>query len=114
VLVEGSAPYFEATYKDPSVPNAPSTFLATVTGVVDEKKKEIRITAPVSTFAVLGAIKANTLITPAADAATSGRAVPVTPGTAGQPITTRYVFADVALDSKPYRVGTPSCVTPGK
>ena len=114
VLITGQAPYFEATYKDPSVPNSPSTFIQTVTGVVDEKKGEIRITAPVSAFSILGAIKKGTLISPAADAATSGRAVPPAPASAGQPITTRYVFADVATDSKPFRVGTPSCVTPGK
>jgi len=114
VLINGQAPYFEATYKDPSVPNGPSTFLATATGVVDEKKKEIRITAPVAVFAELGPIVKGTLITPAGDAATSGRAVPPSPGVAGQPIATRYVFADVATVSKPYRAGTLSCVTPGK
>lgn len=114
VFINGQAPYFEATYKDPSVPNSPSTFLALVKGAVDEKKGEIRITAPVSVFSELGPIKAGTLITPAGDAATSGRAVPPSPGVAGQPVATRYAFADVATDSKPYRVGTPSCVTPGK
>ena len=114
VFINGQAPYFEATYKDPSVPNSPSTFLATVTGFVDEKKNEIHITAPVSVFSELGAIKAGTLITPAGDAATSGRAVPPSPGMAGMPVATRYAFADVATDSKPFRVGTPSCVTPGK
>lgn len=114
VLITGQAPYFEATLKDPSVPNSPSTFLAYATGVVDTKKNEVRITAPVSTFSELGPIKIGTLITPAADAATSGRAVPPSPGIAGQPVATRYVFADVATDSKPYKAGTPSCVTPGK
>lgn len=114
VLINGQAPYFEATYKDASIPNSPSTFLATVTGKVDEGKKEIRITAPVGVFKSLGPIVKNTLITPAGDAATSGRAIPPSPGVAGQPVATRYVFADVATTSKPYRVGTPSCVTPGK
>ena len=114
VLITGQPAYFEATYKDPSVPNSPSTFLATVTGLVDEKKNEVHITAPVGVFATLGAIKKGTLITPAGDAATSGRAVPPSPGVAGQPVATRFVFADVAVDSKPYKTGTPSCVTPGK
>jgi len=114
VFINGQAPYFEATIKDPSVPNSPSTFLATITGSVDEKKGEVHITAPVAVFSELGAIKKGTLITPAGDAATSGRAVPPSPGIAGQPVATRYVFADVAVDSKPYKVGTPSCVTPGK
>lgn len=114
VLITGQAPYFEATVKDPSVPNSPSTFLGTVKGVVDTAKNEIRISAPAATFAQLGAIKKGTLITPASDAATSGRAVPPSPGVAGAPVTTRYVFADVATDSKPYRVGTPSCVAIGK
>ncbi|HEX8003391.1 MAG TPA: hypothetical protein VF519_11925 [Mycobacteriales bacterium] len=114
VLITGQAPYFEATFKDPSVPNGPSTFISTVTGVVDAKKGEIRISAPVGVFSELGQIKLGTLITPAADAATSGRAVPPAPGVAGAPITTRYVFADVATDSKPYKAGTPSCVPVGK
>lgn len=114
VLINGQAPYYEATIKDPSVPNSPSTFLAKATGVIDEKKKEIRITAPVSVFSQLGPMTKNTLVTPAGDAATSGRAVPPSPGVAGQPVASRYVFADVATTSKPYRVGTASCVTPGK
>lgn len=114
VLITGQAPYFEATYKDPSVPNSPSTFLATVTGVVDTKKNEIRITAPVGVYSILGAIKKGTTITPAGDAATTGRAVPPSPGVADQPVATRFVFADVATESKFYKVGTPSCVTPGK
>lgn len=114
VLITGQAPYFEATYKDPSIPNSPSTFLATVTGAVDDKKGEIRITAPASVFSELGTIKPGTLISPAADAATTGRAVPPSPGMAGQPIATRFVFADVATDSKPYKAGTPSCVSVGK
>lgn len=114
VLVNGQEPYFEATYKDTTYPNTPSTFLAKITGTIDEKKNEIRIHAPVDVFAELGGITKTTLITPAPDAATSGRAVPPSPGIAGQPVATRYVFADVATVSKPYRVGTTSCVTPGK
>jgi hypothetical protein len=29
-------------------------------------------------------------------------------------VATRYVFADVATESKLYKAGTKSCVTPGK
>jgi hypothetical protein len=114
VFVTGQAPYFEATYKDPSVPNSPSTFLATAKGFADTKKNEVHISVPVSVFSNLGPIKKGTPIQPAGDAATTGRAVPTSPGTAGQPVATRYVFADVATESKLYKVGTKSCVTPGK
>jgi hypothetical protein len=114
VLINGQAPYFEATYKDPSIPNSPSTFLGTATGSVDMKKNEVHITAPVGLFSVLGAMKKNTLIQPADDAASAGRAVPPSPGVAGQPVATRFVFADVAAPLKSIRVGAPSCVTPGK
>lgn len=111
----GVAPTFEASYKDPEVPNSPSTFLGVATGVVDEKKKEVRISAPVSLFSSLGEIKKGTLLSPPEDSSASvGRAVPVTPGIAGQATPTRFAFADVALEAKPYKVGTPSCVTPGK
>jgi hypothetical protein len=114
VYVTGQAPYYEVTSKDPKVPNSPSTFLALAKGFADTKKNEVHITAPLSAFASLGTIKKNTLIQPAGDAATSGRAVPTSPGTAGRPVATRYVFADVATVSKPYRAGNLSCVTPGK
>jgi hypothetical protein len=114
VLVNGQKPYFEVTYKDPSVPNSPSTFVALAKGIVDTKKNEIHISAPVAAFADLGPIKPGTVLQPAADAATSGRAVPPSPGTPGQPVATRYVFADVAAGGKTYKTGTPSCVVPGK
>lgn len=114
VFVSGQKPYFEVTSKNPDVPNSPSTFLALAKGFADTKKNEVHITAPLSAFSSLGAIKKNTLIQPAPDAATSGRAVPTTPGIKDRPVATRYVFADVATVSKPYRAGNLSCVTPGK
>ncbi|HEV2891872.1 MAG TPA: hypothetical protein VGX28_15980 [Frankiaceae bacterium] len=115
VVPSSGAPVFEASYKDPEVPNSPSTFLGAATGVIDDKKKEVRISAPVSLFAPLGEIKKGTILAPPEDSsASAGRAVPVVPGTVGQPTPTRFTFADVALDAKPYKVGTPSCVTPGK
>lgn len=115
VFISGQAPYYEATYKDPTVPNSPSTFLGLAKGSVVPAKNEVHITAPVELFAAtLGAMKKNTTIFPAADAATTGRAVPPSPGTAGQPVGTRYVFADVAPGAKAIKVGQPSCVKPGK
>jgi hypothetical protein len=115
VYITGQAPYFEATYKDPSVPNSPSTFLGLAKGFADAKTKSVHITAPLSLFAgVLGTMKKGTKIFPAADAATTGRAVPPSPGTAGQPVATRFVFADVAAGGKAIAVGQASCVKPGK
>lgn len=115
IVPNSGAPIFEASYKDPEVPNSPSTFLGSAIGVVDDKKKEVRISAPVSLFASLGEIKKGTILAPPEDSsASAGRAVPVVPGVAGAPTPTRFTFADVALDAKPYKVGTPSCVTPGK
>lgn len=114
VYVTGQPAYYEATYKDPSVPNSPSTFLGLAKGFADTKKNEVHISVPVSMFSVLGQIKKGTKIQPAGDAATSGRAVPPSPGTKGQPVATRYAFADVATESKIYTVGAKSCVTPGK
>jgi hypothetical protein len=114
VYVTGQPAYYEVTDKDPSIPNSPSTYLAPATGFADAKKNEVHISAPVKAFAALGVIKAGTVLAPAADAATSGRAVPPSPGTADQPVATRYVFADVAAGGKVYKTGTPSCVTPGK
>ena len=114
VFIQGQPAYYEATVKDPSVPNSPSTFLALAKGATDAKKNEIRIWAPVSVFSSLGTMKNGTVITPADDAATSGRAVPPSPGMAGQPVATRFVFADVAGDGKAYKVGTSSCVPIGK
>jgi hypothetical protein len=114
VFINGQAPYFEVTSKDPNVPNSPSTFLALAKGFADTKKNEVHISAPVGAFSSLGAIKKGTALSPASDAATSGRAVPPSPGMAGQPVASRFVFADVATEGKVYKVGTPSCVVPGK
>ena len=114
VFIKDQPAYYEVTYKDPGIPNSPSTFIATATGFVDKTKNEIHITAPVSAFSVLGPIKKGTTLAPGTDAATSGRAVPPSPGTKDQPVATRYVFADVAPGGKTIKAGAPSCVTPGK
>jgi hypothetical protein len=114
VFITGQAPYYEATYRDPSVPNGPSTFLSLATGSVNTAKGEIHISAPATAFAPIGLIKKGAKLFPGTDTATSGRAVPPTPGTAGQPTATRMVFSDAAATGKPYTVGAPSCVVPGK
>lgn len=113
VLITGQQPYFEATSRDMTVPNGPSVYLGAATGSVLAAKNEIHISAPVSVFSTLGPIKKGTKLAPGTDEATSGRAVPPSPGVAGKPAATRMAYADAA-SGKGYTVGTPSCVTPGK
>lgn len=98
-----------------AVPNSPSTYVGQVTGVVDQKKGEVRISAPAALLATYGAIKAGAKLIPnEAESATSSRAVPAITSTPGQPMTTRGPFADIASSGKTVLVGAKSCVVPGK
>jgi hypothetical protein len=116
VLVNGDSDRFEVSAKaDDAVPNTPSTFVAAVTGVVDEKKGEIRITAPADVLAPYGALKPGMKLIPnEAESATASRGVPAITTTPGQPMTTRGPFADIAASGKTVLVGAKSCVVPGK
>jgi hypothetical protein len=98
-----------------ALPNQPSTFVGEVTGVVDEKKGEVRIHAPAALLAPYGALKPGTKLIPNdAQSATVSRAVPALTSTPGAPMTTRGPFADIAAGGKTALVGAPSCVVPGK
>jgi hypothetical protein len=116
VMVSGSADRFEVTSRDAdALPNTPSTFVGEVTGVVDEKKNEVRITAPAAMLAPFGGLKPGTKLIPNAnESATASRGVPAITTTPGQPATTRGPFADIAAAGKTITVGAPSCVVPGK
>ncbi|MDX6197657.1 MAG: hypothetical protein QOJ79_808 [Actinomycetota bacterium] len=80
-----------------------STKLADATGVFDLAKNEIRISVPLATFAAQG-VKVGTPLSFSGLDQTSARLTP----------TGSSSFADVALSEKGYKVGTPSCVVPGK
>lgn len=80
-----------------------ATKTADVTGVFDTVKNEIRITAPLSTFAAQG-VKPGALLTLAGLDQTASR----------NAVAGKAVFADVATSEKSYKVGAPSCVVPGK
>jgi hypothetical protein len=80
-----------------------STKLADATGVFDLAKNEIRISAPLATFAAQG-VKAGVPLSFSGLDQTSARLTPT--GTSS--------FADVARSEKTYKVGAPSCVVPGK
>jgi hypothetical protein len=116
VLVNGDSDRFEVSAKAAdAVPNSPSTFVAAVTGVVDDKKSEIRISAPAEVLAAYGALKPGTKLIPnEAESATVARGVPALTTTPGAPMTTRGPFADIAAGGKTVAVGTKSCVVPGK
>lgn len=116
VMVRGAEDRFEVSAKAAdAVPNAPSTFVGQVTGIVDEKNNEVRITAPAAMLAPYGALKQGTKLIPnEAESATSSRGVPAITSTPGQPMTTRGPFADIAAAGKAITVGAPSCVVPGK
>lgn len=116
VLISGSADRFEVSAKaTDALPNVPSTYVGEATGVVDEKKGEIRITAPAALLAPYGALKAGTKLIPnEAESATASRGVPPITTTPGQPMTTRGPFADIAAGGRTVAVGAPSCVVPGK
>lgn len=115
-LISGAADRFEvaATSTD-ALANTPYTFVGMATGVVDEKKGEVRIHAPAALLAPYGALKPGTKLIPAeAQSATVSRGVPPVTSTPGQPMTTRGPFADIAAGGKSITVGTQSCVVPGK
>jgi hypothetical protein len=116
VLVPGTADRFEVSAKaDDAVPNTPSTYVGDVTGVVDDKKGEIRIHAPATLLAPYGPIKPGVKLIPnEAESVTASRGVPAVTTTPGQPMTTRGPFADIAAGGKTVVVGAPSCVVPGK
>ena len=98
-----------------ALPNQPSTFVGEVTGVVDEKKSEVRIHAPAELLAPYGALKPGVKLIPDdLQSAIVSRAVPAITSTPGQPMTTRGPFADIAAGGKSVAVGAPSCVVPGK
>ncbi|MCU1590746.1 MAG: hypothetical protein JWP11_2002 [Frankiales bacterium] len=80
-----------------------STKLADATGVFDLAKNEIRISAPLATFAAQG-VKAGAPVSFSGLDQTSARLTP----------TGSSSFADVATSAKGYTVGAPSCVVPGK
>lgn len=115
-VVPGSADRFEVSAKEVGgVPNAPSTFVGEVTGVVDEKKGEVRIHAPAALLAPYGAIKTGVKLIPnEAESAVATRGVPPITSEPGQPMTTRGPFADIAAGGKTVAVGAKSCVVPGK
>ena len=114
--VLGSTDRFEVSAKAvDALPNVPSTYVGEATGVVDEKKGEIRITAPAALLAPYGALKPGTKLVPnEAESATASRGVPPITTTPGQPMTTRGPFADIAAGGRTVAVGAPSCVVPGK
>jgi hypothetical protein len=88
-----------------------STKLADATGVFDEGKNEVRIHAPLKVFAGLGGgITTSTRLTLADLDQTSSRFVGTNPVTGAG----TAVFADVTRSDKTYKVGSPSCVVPGK
>jgi len=77
------------------------TSLGTAAVVVDQAKKEIRMSAPLKGFADQATLKLGTKI--------SG----LTANTS-RDLVVLLVYADLAEGSKSYVVGQPSCVTPGK
>lgn len=82
-------------------PDGGLTPLGDAAVVVDQAKKEIRMSAPLKGFADQASIKLGTKIT-GMTANTSRDLVAL------------LVYADLAEGSKSYVVGQPSCVTPGK
>jgi len=116
VLIQGQPDRFEASFKaGDAVANTPSTFVGTVTGVVDEAKNEVRIHAPVAMLSAFGAIKKGTKLIPNAnESAVVSRGVPPVTSSAGQPMTTRGPFADIAPGGKSVTVGAKTCVAVGK
>jgi hypothetical protein len=115
-LIRNAPDRFEVAVRPAdAVPNTPSTFVGTVTGVVDEKLGEVRIHAPAELLAPFGPVKPGVKLTPNEnESATVARGVPAITTTPGQPMTTRGPFADIAAAGKTVVVGAPSCVVPGK
>ena len=115
-LIRNAPDRFEvAARPGDALPNTPSTFVGTVTGVVDEKKGEVRIHAPAAMLEPYGPIKPGVKLTPNdAESATVARGVPAITSTPGGPMSSRGPFADIAAAGKFVLVGAPSCVVPGK
>lgn len=115
VAVQGGDRFEVSAKSVDALPNVPSTYVGDATGVVDEKKGEVRIHAPAALLAPFGALKPGTKLTPnEAESATASRGVPAITRTPGAPMTTRGPFADIAAGGKTIAVGAPSCVVPGK
>ncbi len=115
-LIRNAPDRFEVAARSfEALPNTPSTFVGTVTGVVDEKKGEVRIHAPAAMLAPYGPIKPGVKLTPnEAESATVARGVPAVTSSPGAPMTNRGPFADIAAGGRFVLVGAPSCVVPGK
>jgi hypothetical protein len=95
-----TGPVAEFGWDNPA-PDGGLTSLGTPGVVVDRKKKEIRLSAPLKGFADQATIKLGTKIT-GLTANTSRDLVAL------------LVYADLAESAKSYVVGQPSCVVPGK
>ena len=115
-VTAGGADRFEVSAKAvDALPNVPSTYVGAATGVIDEKKGEIRIHAPAALLAPYGKVAPGVKLIPnEAESATASRGVPPITTTPGGPMTTRGPFADIAASGKTIAVGAPSCVVPGK
>lgn len=109
-------PSFEASYFVPA--NGIGTLYGGgVTGYFNMAKNEIHITADNSLFAAQATIKPGAVLTKLDSSAGNEWVIPdpskkVASGGVLLESTTGYV--DTATGPKPYVVGTPSCVTPGK
>ena len=115
VLVQGGDRFEVSAKAGDALPNVPSTFVGAATGVVDEKKGEVRIHAPAELLKPYGTLAPGTKLIPnEAESATASRGVPAITTTPGAPMTTRGPFADIAAAGKTIAVGAPSCVVPGK
>jgi hypothetical protein len=116
VLVTGQPDVFEASWKPAdNLPNQPVNYLGAATGVVDLAKNEVRIHAPASLFDQHGPVKlGGKLIPNETESATAGRAIPPGTKTADSPMTSRGLFADVAISGKAAVIGAKSCVPIGK
>lgn len=97
----GSTDTFEAGTR--AITANVQTKLADATGVFDLQKNEVRISAPLATWAKQGA-------TPGVVVSFEGLDQTASRGVAAG----RAAFADVALSDKTYTLGAPSCVVPGK
>ena len=100
-FTNGSADAFSAGTR--AITANVATKLADVTGVFDLVKNEVRITAPLATFAKQG-------VKPGVVVSFDGLDQTASRGLAAD----RAAFADVALSEKSYTLGAPSCVVPGK
>lgn len=103
---------YEASFKDESIPNSPSTMLAVAKGTLDAAKNEVRIWAPVSAFASQGGLKPGQKIVGLKGY--TGRSFPPAVAQPGQVLSPRFLFADATGEGKTYTAGAPSCLPVGK